>query len=106
MRVECFLPWFLLCAAETSRSLMAENDQRSYRDPLRRRGAEEEPRAPADDPLAQLARLIGQSVPMNKLSRDRRPAAPQSADDRRGEAGHAAPSPEPAARENPTPPSR
>ena len=85
---------------------MAENDQRSYRDPLRRRGAEEEPRAPADDPLAQLARLIGQSVPMNKLSRDRRPAAPQSADDRRGEAGHAAPSPEPAARENPTPPSR
>ena len=123
---------------------MAENDQRSYRDPFRRRGGEEEPRAPADDPLAQLARLIGQSVPMNKLSRDRRPAAPQSADDRRGEAGHAAPSPapdqvlrapaddrystpedeqyvqngdpdyrrgrderyEPAARENPTPPSR
>ena len=69
---------------------MAENDQRSYRDPRRWRSTEEEPRSPADDPLAQLARLIGQSVPMNKLSRDRRPAAPQSADDRRGEAGHTA----------------
>jgi hypothetical protein len=69
---------------------MAENDQRSYRDPRRWRSTEEEPRSPADDPLAQLARLIGQSVPMNKLGRDRRPAAPQSADDRRGEAGHTA----------------
>ena len=69
---------------------MAENDQCSYRDPRRWRSTEEEPRSPIDDPLAQLARLISQSVPMNKLSRDRRPAAPQSADDRRGEAGHSA----------------
>jgi sporulation related protein len=54
---------------------MAENDQRSYRDPSRWRGAEEAPRAQADDPLAELARLIGQSVPMDRLGRDRRPAA-------------------------------
>ena len=47
---------------------MAENDQRSYRDPRRWRSTEEEPRSSIDDPLAQLARLIGQSVPMNKLS--------------------------------------
>jgi sporulation related protein len=54
---------------------MAENDQRSYRDPSRWRGAEEAPRAQADDPLAELARFIGQSVPMDRLGRDRRPAA-------------------------------
>jgi len=71
---------------------MAENNQRSYRDPLRWRGAEEAPRAGADDPLAELARLIGQSVPMNKLGRDRRSAAPETADERRGEAAsHPAP---------------
>jgi len=123
---------------------MAENDHRSYRDPPRWRSAEEAPRAQADDPLAELARLIGQSVPMNKLGRDRRPAAPESADDRRDEAERAASDPaldevpraptddrystpkdeqyvrdvdpdyrrgreeryEPAARENPVPPSR
>jgi SPOR domain len=71
---------------------MAENDQRSYRDPPRWRSAEEATPTQADDPLAELARLIGQSVPMNK--RDRRPAAPEAADDRRGQvsqaAGHAA----------------
>ena len=74
---------------------MAENDQRAYRDPLRRRSAQEAPRAQADDPLAELARLIGQSVPMNKLGQDRRAAAPESADDRRGEADHAASYPAP-----------
>ncbi|HET8919628.1 MAG TPA: SPOR domain-containing protein [Xanthobacteraceae bacterium] len=74
---------------------MAENDQRAYRDPLRRHSAEEAPRAQADDPLAELARLIGQSVPMNKLGQDRRAAAPESTDDRRGEADHAASYPAP-----------
>jgi sporulation related protein len=97
MRVECFvgcsLAWFLLRAAEES-NLMAENDQRSYRDPSRWRSAEEAPRAQADDPLAELARLIGQSVPMNKLSRDRRPA-PETADDRRGQVSQAASYPAP-----------
>ena len=72
---------------------MAENDQRSYRDPPRWRSAEEAPRAQADDPLAELARLIGQSVPMNKLGRDRRPVAPESANDRRDEAERAASDP-------------
>ena len=72
---------------------MAENDQRSYRDPPRWRSAEEAPRAQADDPLAELARLIGQSVPMNK--RDRRPAAPDAADDRRGQVSQAASYPAP-----------
>ena len=72
---------------------MAENDQRSYRDPPRWRSTEEAPRAQADDPLAELARLIGQSVPMNK--RDRRPAAPESADDRRGQVSQAASHPVP-----------
>ena len=77
---------------------MAENDQRAYRDPLRRRSAEEAPRAQADDPLAELARLIGQSVPMNKSGQDRRavaPERPESADDQRGEADHAASYPAP-----------
>jgi hypothetical protein len=74
---------------------MAENDQRSYRDPPRWRSAEETPRAQADDPLAELARLIGQSVPTNKLGRDRKPATPEIADDRRSEAGRAAGYPPP-----------
>jgi SPOR domain len=74
---------------------MAENDQRSYRDPPRWRSAEEAPRAQADDPLAELARLIGQSAPMNKLGRDRKPVAPEIADDRRREAGRAASYPAP-----------
>jgi hypothetical protein len=60
---------------------MAENDQRSYRDP-RWRSGQETPRAQGDDPLAELARLIGQSVPMDRLGRDRRSAASAQADDR------------------------
>jgi sporulation related protein len=63
---------------------MAENDQRSYRDP-RRRNAEEASRAQADDPLAELARLIGQRVPMDRVGRDRLPTPPERVDDRRGE---------------------
>ena len=74
---------------------MAENDQRSYRDPPRWRSAEETPRAQADDPLAELARLIGQSVPANKLGRDRKPATPEIAHDRRSESGRAAGYPPP-----------
>jgi cell division septation protein DedD len=78
---------------------MAENDQRAYRDPLRQRSAEDALRAQADDPLAELARLIGQSLPMNKLGQerrqDRRAAPPESADDRRGEADHTASYPAP-----------
>jgi SPOR domain len=95
MRVECFverlveyvLAWFL-CARLNESNLMAENDQRSYRDPPRWRSAEEAPPTQADDPLAELARLIGRSVPMNK--RDRRPAAPEAADGRRGQVSQAA----------------
>src|SRR5215831_11865506 len=61
---------------------MAENNQRSYRDPRSWGRAEEVPRAKPDDPLAELARLIGKSVPTNRLGQDRRPAVPESADDR------------------------
>src|SRR4029077_18593686 len=74
---------------------MAENDQRAYRDPLRRRSAEEAPRAQADDPLAELAPLIGQSVPTNKSGQDRRAVSLESADDQRGGADHAASYPAP-----------
>jgi hypothetical protein len=54
---------------------MAENNQRSYRDPPPLRSAQEA--AETDDPLAELARLIGQRVPMNKSPRDRRSTTPQ-----------------------------
>ena len=72
---------------------MAENDRRSYRDSSRWRSAEEP--APAHDPLAELARLIGQSVPMDRGGRDRGPAAPVHADDRphQTERGAAYPAP-------------
>jgi sporulation related protein len=72
---------------------MAENERRSYRDP-RWRNAEQTSRAEADDPLAELARLIGQGA-TNRPGRDRRLAEPEHADDRDGESGrsddHAAP---------------
>jgi len=74
---------------------MAENDQRSYRDPQRWRSEQEAPRPEADDPLAELARLIGQSVPTNKSVRDRKPTTPESSDARRDEIDHAASSPAP-----------
>jgi sporulation related protein len=73
---------------------MAESDHRWYRDSADA-PTPERPRAQADDPLAELARLIGQSVPMNKLSRDRRPTAPENADDRRGQTDRAASYPAP-----------
>jgi sporulation related protein len=74
---------------------MAENDRRSYRDSSRWRSAEEAAPAQTDDPLAELARLIGQSVPMDRGGRDRRPAAPVHGDDRPREAerGTAYPAP-------------
>jgi hypothetical protein len=88
------VPWLgFSCARLNESNLMAENDQRSYRDPPRWRSAGEAPRAQADDPLAELARLIGQSVPMNK--RDRTPAAPEAADDRHGQISQAASYPAP-----------
>jgi hypothetical protein len=71
---------------------MAENDQRSYRDPRWR--SAEEPRAQADNPLAELARLIGQSVPMDRPGRDRRSAAPAHADNRPRDAERGAGYPE------------
>ncbi len=43
---------------------MADNTFRSYRrDPIAPRGAGTPARGPLDDPLAELARLIGQSDP-------------------------------------------
>jgi hypothetical protein len=68
------------CERLNESSFMAENDQRSYRDPRWR--SEQAPRAQPDDPLAELARLIGQSVPMDRPGRDRRSTAPVHADDR------------------------
>jgi len=55
---------------------MAESNHRSYRDLAAGLKRETSSRAPADDPLAELARLIGQSVPMNESARDARPATP------------------------------
>ncbi len=55
---------------------MAESDHRSYRDPAAARVAPTPPRDQLDDPLAGLARLIDQSLPMKNLARDaRRPTA-------------------------------
>ena len=58
---------------------MAESNHCSYRDPAAARSA---PRDQPDDQLAELARLIGQTLPMNDLARDSRrptPAGGQSA---------------------------
>jgi len=60
---------------------MAESNHRSYRGLAAGLKREASSRAPADDPLAELARLIGQSVPMqsppmNESARDARPATP------------------------------
>jgi hypothetical protein len=54
---------------------MAESDHRSYRDFATGRGPERARAQAADDPLAELARLISQGVPMNRSgrSRDRTP---------------------------------
>jgi len=62
---------------------MAESNHPSYRGLAAGLKREASPRAPTDDPLAELARLIGQSVPMqsppvNESPRDARPATPAS----------------------------
>jgi hypothetical protein len=51
---------------------MADNNFRPYRsrDPLPPRGADAPARAQSGDPLAELARLIGQSGPVNDYGRD------------------------------------
>ena len=53
---------------------MAENNRQSYRtrDALSPRGSEAQARTQAEDPLAELARLIGQKGPINDLGRDDR----------------------------------
>ena len=60
---------------------MADNDFRSYRgrEPLPPTGAGRSARAPIDDPLAELARLIGQDDPVNDYNRD--PAYDEAAPD-------------------------
>jgi hypothetical protein len=51
---------------------MADNNYRTYRsrDPVLPRSADAQAWAPQDDPLAELARLIGQSDPTNDTGRD------------------------------------
>ncbi|MGC2075491.1 MAG: SPOR domain-containing protein [Xanthobacteraceae bacterium] len=51
---------------------MAENNHLSYRGPTAARNVSTPPREQPDDPLAELARLIGQSVTMNDLTGDTR----------------------------------
>lgn len=59
---------------------MADDNFRSHRsrDPVAARSAEVSPRGQLDDPLAELARLIGQSDPVSDFGRDARhePAPP------------------------------
>ncbi len=50
---------------------MAESNHRSYRDPAAARSALTPPRDQPDDPLAGLARVISQSLPMKHLVHDR-----------------------------------
>jgi hypothetical protein len=74
---------------------MAESNHRSYRGLAAGLKREASSRAPADDPLAELARLIGQSVPMqspplNESVRDARPATPAHEFDEAAQASSAA----------------
>jgi hypothetical protein len=55
---------------------MAERNHRSYRDPTAAQGASTTSRDQPDDPLAELARLLGQTLPMNGWSRDARRSTP------------------------------
>lgn len=55
---------------------MAESNHRLYRDPAAARSVPTPPSDQADDPLAGLARLIGQGVPMNDLARAARRPSP------------------------------
>jgi cell division septation protein DedD len=61
---------------------MVESDHRSYRDFETGHGPERPRAQAADDPLAELARLISQSLPMNRSgqSRDRTPPAVENQD--------------------------
>jgi SPOR domain len=61
---------------------MAESDHRSYRDFATGRDPERPRAQAADDPLAELARLISQGVPMNRSvrTRDRTPPAAEEQD--------------------------
>ena len=55
---------------------MAESNHHSYRDPAAARSVPTPPRDQPDDPLAGLARLIGQTVTMNDLACDARRPTP------------------------------
>jgi hypothetical protein len=61
---------------------MAESDHRPYRDFATGRGPERPRAQAAEDPLAELARLISQGVPMNRSGRshDRTPPAAEEQD--------------------------
>src|SRR5262245_52375509 len=70
-------------------SMADDNSSRSYRsnDPYRRAGEPSRPSARSDDPLAELARLIGQNDPFAELGRSnarqqprQRPVAPAAHD--------------------------
>src|SRR5262252_830123 len=70
------------CDASTGNGLSMADNNRSYRsnDPYRRAAEPSRPSEPAGgDPLAELARLIGQSDPFAEFGRsNQRPAAPPS----------------------------
>jgi hypothetical protein len=61
---------------------MAESDHRSYRDFATGRDPERPRTQATEDPLAELARLISQGVPMNRSvrTRDRTPPAAEEQD--------------------------
>ena len=65
---------------------MADDNFRPYRgrDPLAPRSADAPARGQIDDPLAELARLIGQSEPMNDFGRDARHGSAASLDEPAG----------------------
>ena len=65
---------------------MTDNNFRPYRsrDPLAPRSADAPARGQIDDPLAELARLIGQSEPMNDYGRDARHGSADSLDEPAG----------------------
>jgi hypothetical protein len=68
---------------------MAEHDRRSYRtrDPVAPRNSAASPRAQADDPLAELARLIGQSGPISDREGDDPADSVHRFDDRNADLG-------------------
>jgi SPOR domain len=70
---------------------MAEHDRRSYRtrDPVAPRSSQASARAQVDDPLAELAGLIGQKGPINDLGRDERYDPVARFDEQTGDPGPA-----------------